>query len=151
MLSIARAIVEPRRLLLIDEPTKGLAPAIIGALIECLREIKRIGATMLLVEQNFRVAREVGDRVRVMDNGRIVHPGRWPNSPPTKRLQARLLGLSLDSASMSATDSGAALPRPKTDILPGADAAARRAGRRAVHRLALDLRHPDRRPAWRWA
>ncbi|HLH51400.1 MAG TPA: ABC transporter ATP-binding protein, partial [Roseiarcus sp.] len=43
MLSIARAIVEPRRLLLIDEPTKGLAPAIVGGLIECLREIKRAG------------------------------------------------------------------------------------------------------------
>ena len=75
MVSIARAIVEPRRLLLIDEPTKGLAPAIIGGLIECLREIKRSGVTMLLVEQNFRVARELGDRVRVMDNGRIVHAG----------------------------------------------------------------------------
>ena len=40
MLSIARAIVEPRELLLIDEPTKGLAPAIVGALIACLKEIK---------------------------------------------------------------------------------------------------------------
>ena len=73
MVSIARAIVEPRRLLLIDEPTKGLAPAIIGGLIDCLNEIKRTGVTILIVEQNFRVAREVGDHVRVMDNGRIVH------------------------------------------------------------------------------
>ncbi|MFX6134444.1 ATP-binding cassette domain-containing protein, partial [Acinetobacter baumannii] len=48
MLSIARAIVEPRKLLLIDEPTKGLAPAIVMALIECLKEIKRRGATILL-------------------------------------------------------------------------------------------------------
>ena len=64
MLSIARAIVEPRKLLLIDEPTKGLAPAIIGGLIECLAELKRRGATILLVEQNFHVARELGDTVR---------------------------------------------------------------------------------------
>ena len=75
MLSIARAIVEPRELLLIDEPTKGLAPAIVGSLIACLNEIKATGVTILLVEQNFRVAREVGDEVRVMDNGRIVHRG----------------------------------------------------------------------------
>src|SRR5206468_9785720 len=57
MLSIARAIVEPRELLLIDEPTKGLAPAIVGALIACLKEIKSTDVTILLVEQNFRLAR----------------------------------------------------------------------------------------------
>jgi len=97
MLSIARAIVEPRRLLLIDEPTKGLAPAIIGALIECLKEIKRTRATILLVEQNFRVAQEVGDHVRVMDGGRIVHQGLMAPLAADSQLQSRLLGLSLDS------------------------------------------------------
>jgi branched-chain amino acid transport system ATP-binding protein len=97
MLSIARAIVEPRRLLLIDEPTKGLAPAIIGALIECLKEIKRTGATILLVEQNFRVAQEVGDHVRIMDGGRIVHQGLMAPLTEDHALQSRLLGLSLDS------------------------------------------------------
>ena len=97
MLSIARAIVEPRRLLLIDEPTKGLAPAIIGGLIDCLNEIKRTGVTILIVEQNFRVAREVGDHVRVMDNGRIVHTGSMADLAADSALQGRLLGLSLDS------------------------------------------------------
>jgi branched-chain amino acid transport system ATP-binding protein len=97
MVSIARALVEPRRLLLIDEPTKGLAPAIIGGLIECLREIKRSGVTILLVEQNFRVARELGDLVRVMDNGRIVHSGAMADLAADSALQGRLLGLSLDS------------------------------------------------------
>ena len=97
MLSIARAIVEPRELLLIDEPTKGLAPAIVVALIECLREIKATGVTILLVEQNFRVAVEVGDEVRVMDNGRIVHRGAMSALAADERLQNRLLGLSLDS------------------------------------------------------
>jgi branched-chain amino acid transport system ATP-binding protein len=96
MLSIARAIVEPRQLLLIDEPTKGLAPAIVGGLIDCLKEIKRIGATLLVVEQNFRVAREVGDWVRVMDNGRIVHAGPMAEFADDAALQTRLLGLSLD-------------------------------------------------------
>ncbi len=97
MVSIARAIIEPRRLLLIDEPTKGLAPAIIGGLIDCLKEIKRTGVTILMVEQNFRVAREVGDVVRVMDNGRIVHSGGMADLAADTALQNRLLGLSLDS------------------------------------------------------
>ncbi len=97
MLSIARAIVEPRELLLIDEPTKGLAPAIVGSLIACLREIKATGVTILLVEQNFRVAREVGDAVFVMDNGRIVHRGAMADLAADEGLQNRLLGLALDA------------------------------------------------------
>ncbi len=97
MLSIARAIVEPRKLLLIDEPTKGLAPAIVVALIACLAEIKRSGATILLVEQNFRVAQEIGDTVAVMDNGVIVHRGAMADLSSDVPLQERLLGLSLES------------------------------------------------------
>ena len=97
MLSIARAIVEPRRLLLIDEPTKGLAPVIVAALIECLAEIKRRGATILLVEQNFHAARELGDKVLVMDNGKIVHRGEMAALAADVALQERLLGLSLEA------------------------------------------------------
>jgi len=97
MLSIARALIERRRLLLVDEPTKGLAPAIIGALIECFREVKRQKTTILLVEQNFRVASEIGDHVRVMDNGRIVHRGMMDALAADQQLQQRLLGLSLDA------------------------------------------------------
>jgi branched-chain amino acid transport system ATP-binding protein len=97
MLSIARAIIEPRKLLLIDEPTKGLAPAIVMALIECLSEIKRRGATILLVEQNFRAACELGDKVLVMDNGTIVHRGEMAALAGDLPLQERLLGLSLEA------------------------------------------------------
>jgi branched-chain amino acid transport system ATP-binding protein len=97
MLSIARAIVEPRKLLLIDEPTKGLAPVIVAALIECLAEIKRRGATILLVEQNFHAARELGDKVLVMDNGNIVHRGEMAALAADVTLQERLLGLSLEA------------------------------------------------------
>src|SRR5438445_4840622 len=97
MLSIARAIVEPRKLLLIDEPTKGLAPAIVVALIECLMEIKRAGTTVLLVEQNFRVAQAVGDHVCIMDNGRIVHAGAMAAFAGDEGLQQKLLGLSLET------------------------------------------------------
>src|SRR6266566_2756878 len=56
MLSIARAVIEPRKLFLIDEPTKGLAPAIIGNMIAAFRELKQTAATILLVEQNFMFA-----------------------------------------------------------------------------------------------
>jgi branched-chain amino acid transport system ATP-binding protein len=95
MLAISRAIVEPRKLLLVDEPTKGLAPAIIGAMIEAFRELKR-DATLLVVEQNFHFARSLGDAVAVMDSGRIVHTGSMAELAADEALQQRLLGLSLE-------------------------------------------------------
>ena len=104
MLSFARAFIEPRRLLLIDEPTKGLAPAIIGALVECLAEVKRRGATILLVEQNFRVAQEIGDTVSVMDNGRVVHTGTMAELAARRGAAAPAAGLQPGHASMSAQD-----------------------------------------------
>src|SRR5439155_10728507 len=76
MLAIARAMVEEQRLLLIDEPSKGLAPAIVQNLIAALRELKRTQTTVLLVEQNFAMAKALGDSVAVMDDGRVVHRGR---------------------------------------------------------------------------
>jgi branched-chain amino acid transport system ATP-binding protein len=95
MLAIARAMVEPRRLLLIDEPSKGLAPAIVQNLIAALRELKRTATTVLLVEQNFAVAKALGDRVAVMDDGRVVHRGAMAELAADEALQHRLLGLSL--------------------------------------------------------
>jgi branched-chain amino acid transport system ATP-binding protein len=97
MLSIARAIVEPRQLLLVDEPTKGLAPVIVEALLDCLAEIKQTGTTVLLVEQNFRVASDLGDAVVVMDSGKIVHQGTMSDLVQDTALQERLLGLSLEA------------------------------------------------------
>jgi branched-chain amino acid transport system ATP-binding protein len=96
MLAISRAIVEPRRLLLVDEPTKGLAPAIIGAMIEAFRELKR-DTTLVVVEQNFHFARSLGDTVAVMDSGRIVHTGGMAELAADEVLQQRLLGLALNS------------------------------------------------------
>jgi branched-chain amino acid transport system ATP-binding protein len=95
MLCIARALIEPRKLLLVDEPTKGLAPAIIDTLIEAFQELKRLRTTILLVEQNFRVARTLGDTVAVMDDGRIVHAGPMAELADDEALQQQLLGLSL--------------------------------------------------------
>jgi len=97
MLAIARAIVEPRKLLLVDEPTKGLAPAIIANMIEAFRELKRTQTSLLVVEQNFHFARSLGDTVAVMDSGRIVHAGRMADLAADEQLQTKLLGLSLES------------------------------------------------------
>ena len=99
MLAIGRAIIEPRRLLLIDEPTKGLSPAMVDQLVAALLRLKRENTTILLVEQNFRVAEAVGDDVAVMDEGRIIHTGRMVALATNHGLQHRLLGVSVaDSA-----------------------------------------------------
>ena len=97
MVAIARAIVEPRKLILIDEPTKGLAPAIIQNMIGAFRELKQTDTTILLVEQNFAFVKSLGDTVSVMDDGRIVHAGSMQELVENDELQQRLLGLSLDS------------------------------------------------------
>ena len=97
MLSIARAIIEPRKLILVDEPTKGLAPAIIRNMIAAFRELKGTDTTILLVEQNFMFAQSLGDAVAVMDDGKIRHSGTMPALAGDRELQQRLLGLSLDT------------------------------------------------------
>jgi len=97
MLAISRAIIEPRRLLIVDEPTKGLAPAVIQQLIDAFLRLKETATTILLVEQNFHMARSVGDDVAVMDDGRIVHTGSMAALAADEGLQQHLLGLSLAS------------------------------------------------------
>jgi branched-chain amino acid transport system ATP-binding protein len=95
MLAIARALIEPRELLLIDEPSKGLAPAIVQNLVAVLRELRAQHTTILLVEQNVAVAKAIGDTAAVMDNGRVVHAGPMAELADNQALQQRWLGLSL--------------------------------------------------------
>jgi branched-chain amino acid transport system ATP-binding protein len=97
MLAVSRAIVEPRKLLLIDEPSKGLAPAIIANMISAFRELKQTDTTILLVEQNFNFAKQLGDTVAVMDNGVIVHRGSMAELAEDVEMQTQLLGLSLNA------------------------------------------------------
>ncbi len=94
MLAISRAIIEPRDLILIDEPTKGLAPAIIRNMITTFREIGK-DTTILLVEQNFLFAKSLGRGVSVIDDGRIVHNGSMAGLAEDTGLQTKLLSLSL--------------------------------------------------------
>ena len=95
MVAVARAIVEPRDLLIIDEPSKGLAPAIIQNMIAAFEQLKAAGVTILLVEQNLAFATRLGDSVAVMDNGRVVHAGRMADLAADTALQQSLLGLAL--------------------------------------------------------
>ncbi|KQU83662.1 ABC transporter ATP-binding protein [Variovorax sp. Root318D1] len=95
MLAVSRAIVEPRELLLIDEPSKGLAPVMINNMIDAFGELKRSGVTILLVEQNINFAQRLGDNVAVMDNGRVVHSGSMAAFSADAQLQQSLLGLAL--------------------------------------------------------
>jgi branched-chain amino acid transport system ATP-binding protein len=95
MLAVSRAIVEPRELLIIDEPSKGLAPAIINNMIDAFAQLKASGVTILLVEQNINFAKRLGDTVAVMDNGIVVHSGSMKALAEDEALQQSLLGLAI--------------------------------------------------------
>ena len=95
MLAVARAIVEPRELLIVDEPSKGLAPAIINNMIDAFMQLKASGVSILLVEQNINFAQRLGDSVAVMDNGRVIHTGAMQALSDDPALQRSLLGLAL--------------------------------------------------------
>ena len=95
MLAVARAIVEPRKLLIVDEPSKGLAPAIINNMIDAFGQLKQTGTTILLVEQNISFAKRLGDHVAVMDNGRVVHAGPMQELTDNEAMQHDLLGLAI--------------------------------------------------------
>jgi branched-chain amino acid transport system ATP-binding protein len=75
MLAIARVMMAGAKIILMDEPTQGLAPALIRHIREMIDELKRLGVTVLLVEQNARVALAVCDRGYIMEKGAIVFAG----------------------------------------------------------------------------
>ena len=75
MLAIARGLMNNPRLLLMDEPSQGLAPIVVEELFEKIKELKREGYSILLVEQNARKALEVADRVYVLETGQIKYHG----------------------------------------------------------------------------
>ena len=75
MLAIARALMTGPDLLLLDEPSQGLAPLVVSAVMDTIRELKRQQVSMLLVEQNAEMALQLADRVYVIDHGTVVFEG----------------------------------------------------------------------------
>jgi branched-chain amino acid transport system ATP-binding protein len=92
MLAIARALLARPRLLLLDEPSLGLAPALVDEIFERIARIRREGTTILLVEQNVRMALEVADRGYVLETGRVVLSGRARDLADNGLVQESYLG-----------------------------------------------------------
>ena len=72
-LAVGRALINEPRLMLVDEPSAGLAPAVVGYLLRILRDVAASGVTIVLVEQNVAFGLQLVDRAKLMQNGRIVH------------------------------------------------------------------------------
>ena len=117
--------VNPNRLLLIDEPSKGLAPIIVEHLTDALRTMKR-EVTILLVEQNLALAEAIGDDFILLDDGRTVAAGSWPRSSGTRR---------------SSTGTSGSEPHDGGDEDPAPDPDPHRAPWRRFEHRAADL--PD--------
>lgn len=92
MLSIARAYVNDNRLLLIDEPSKGLAPVMVEKLMESIMAIKH-QTTVVLVEQNFLMASRIGDRYYLIDDGKTVHSGLMKELTENEEIKRKYLGI----------------------------------------------------------
>ena len=93
MLAIARALVGGDELLVLDEPTEGLAPTIVATIVDALRTLKADGVTVLLVEQNPATAFALADRAYVLEKGRIAHEGRARDLARDTALLQRYLGV----------------------------------------------------------
>jgi branched-chain amino acid transport system ATP-binding protein len=97
MLAIARALLNPNRLLLIDEPTKGLAPAVVARVVDVLARIGR-DVTILLVEQNLAAARRLAEHAVVLDHGRVAYAGGLGAFLADRERTHRHLGVALTEA-----------------------------------------------------
>ena len=93
MLAMARALMTNPKLLLLDEPSEGLAPLIVKEIGNIVKEVKKSGMSILLVEQNLSMALEVVDRVYVMSKGRIEFEGTPAALKAERELMLHLLGV----------------------------------------------------------
>lgn len=92
MLAIARALMSKPKLLMLDEPSFGLAPILVQQMFEMIEEINKQGVTVLLVEQNVRAALELAQRAYVVENGRIVGEGKGDSLLSFESIRAAYLG-----------------------------------------------------------
>lgn len=96
MVSVARALMNDNQILLVDEPTKGLAPKIVQEVAEALQEASKT-VPILLVEQNLDVVRKLAADAIVIASGRVVHTGRASDILEDEELTRRLLGVSAEA------------------------------------------------------
>ena len=92
MLAISRALMSKPTLLLLDEPSLGLAPLIVAQIFEIIKEVNRQGVTILLVEQNARMALRVAHRAYVVETGKITLSGKGSDLLNDPRIAASYLG-----------------------------------------------------------
>jgi branched-chain amino acid transport system ATP-binding protein len=93
MLAIARPLVNRNELLLIDEPSKGLAPIVIDHLIDSIQKLKEF-TVIILVEQNFYMASSLGNDFYLFDDGKTVHQGQMQELIQNEELKRKYLGIS---------------------------------------------------------
>jgi branched-chain amino acid transport system ATP-binding protein len=94
MLAIGRALVTGPSLILLDEPSQGLAPMVVELVVDMLRELKSEGVSMLLVEQNLQMALDLAERVYILDQGEVVFDGSAQELKNNDQLTASYLGVS---------------------------------------------------------
>jgi branched-chain amino acid transport system ATP-binding protein len=92
MLAVGRALMSRPRLLLLDEPSMGLAPLVVEKIFETLREVAAQGVTLMLVEQNANLALQISDRGYVLEGGRVAISGPAPDLLQDPRVRAAYLG-----------------------------------------------------------
>ncbi|MDI9460516.1 MAG: ABC transporter ATP-binding protein [Saccharofermentanales bacterium] len=92
MLAIARAMMSRPKLLLMDEPSMGLAPLLVREVFDLIQEMRSEGTTILLVEQNARMALSIADRAYVLETGKIVHEGIASEMLHDERIREAYLG-----------------------------------------------------------
>jgi branched-chain amino acid transport system ATP-binding protein len=93
MLAVGRALMAKPQLLLLDEPSMGLAPILVDQILDAVVALKQRGPTVLLVEQNARAALSIADRGYVVETGRITASGRGPELLADPRVQSAYLGI----------------------------------------------------------
>jgi branched-chain amino acid transport system ATP-binding protein len=93
MVAIARALLGSPGLVLLDEPSQGLAPRVVQLVLQVIKRLQAEGVAVLLVEQNPKLALAIADRVYVMDKGRVVHSGAARKLLEDESLRIRLVGV----------------------------------------------------------
>ena len=116
MLAIGRALMLKPRLLILDEPSMGLAPKLVRAIFAIIRQIREEGLSILLVEQNARQALRIADRAYVLENGHIALSGPAQALASDSRVRAAYLGGVASPASLAPAISGSTASSRGTDL-----------------------------------